>query len=106
MTTLLKRDEMKLLAELIAQLPDGYVRDILTEATPFIDCEIRNDNATHAPISGLIHARDEIAAQNKAAKLELAGLQDACLTTRRELNRLSKELEDVKSAIRTLHRNV
>jgi len=101
---LTKAEEMKLFTELVSALPEGYVRDILTEATPAIESEIRNDCATAAPISGLIANRDELAQEIKGlqeqAKAEAAGLK----LIREELKRIQKAKEDAIAEIRVLAR--
>lgn len=99
-----KAEELKMFAGLVAALPDGYIRDILTEAKPFIEREVSNDMATAEPISGLIAKRDELTADVKRlqdeAKAEAAGLK----LLRDEAKRLAKAREDAVAEIRVLAR--
>ena len=99
-----KSEEFKVFAGLVAALPDGYIRDILVEATPMIEAEVRNDMATASPISGMIAARNELAEEVKRLQDEEKAEASALASLRGELKRLQRAKEDAIAEIRVMAR--
>lgn len=103
-TPLSKAAELECFMKLLADLPAGYVREILTEAIPFIEQEMRNDFATHGPISGLLDAKRDAMAELKTVMRAVADAKDAVKVLESEISRLNRSYDAVKSEIRTLAR--
>ncbi len=101
---LTKAAEMELFRQLVAGLPDGYIRDILTEAEPFIDSAIRSDLCSHSPISGLIDRQRELAEEIADARRQLAEVIRDLATARRELAAIDRRREETIAEVRTLAR--
>lgn len=97
-----KAEEMVLFSNLVKNLPEGYVRDILTEAEPMIAREIQNDMATAEPITGLMSARTELAKALEEMRQMITKEAAEPQKIRREKESIERQFEAVKSDIRVL----
>lgn len=95
MATLTKAEEMKLFRKLVEALPDGYVRDLLTEADEFIERDLSNDICTDT-ISGLMRERDGLKVVVRDLEKRAEDLRREADATKREIARLKDDLRDVK----------
>lgn len=99
-----KSEELLALRALVAQLPDGYVRDILTEAEPFIEDAMRSDLAGHQPVSGLLDSKRELVKEIAECQRALADLTREIAEKNREVNRLDARMQEAKTEVRVLAR--
>lgn len=97
-----KAEEMVLFSNLVKNLPEGYVRDILTEAEPMIAREIQNDMATAEPITGLMSARTELAKALEEMRQMITKEAAELQKIRREKESIERQFDAVKSDIRVL----
>jgi hypothetical protein len=103
MATLTKSDELKLFHKLVEAMPDGYVRDMLVEAAPFVERDMSNDICTET-ISGLLRERAERTAEVELLKKqvregwkEATEAQAATEKAKRELQFLKDEFAALAS---------
>lgn len=85
-----KAEEIATLGEIIESLPDGYLRDILTDARPMIESQIKSD-LVYVPLRQMFQSQVEqgkklTELEKESKKLEAAnakarGLADRCRTS-------------------------
>jgi septal ring factor EnvC (AmiA/AmiB activator) len=99
-----KAEELVLFQNLVRSLPDGYVRDILTESEPFIADAMRSDLAGHQPVSGLLDAKRELLKEIAECERALSDLTREISEKNRDVNRLDARMAEAKAEITVLAR--
>lgn len=91
-----KDDELALLDTFVAGLPDGYLRDILTDGRPAIERDIRND-MTAGTLSHLENLRRQASDDLAAVRKQLQAAQDELSRTMRQVNRANDALAELRT---------
>lgn len=99
--SLTKADELELYTKTVASLPDGYIRDILTDLQPCVERAVSNDLCQ---LDWRFWETCAVEAQEqcKTIRLEAKDLLDQFNAKKREVDRLQRELSELRSQARTV----
>jgi hypothetical protein len=100
MAELTKAQERDLFDATLAQLPDGYIRDMLTEARPIIFGLMALDIG--CGLGEALDQRRELAAEIAQLQTRAAELNAAAQNSQRQIDRAAARLESLKSEARVI----
>lgn len=104
MADLTKAQERDLFDATLAQLPDGYIRDILTEARPIIFQLMADDIG--CGLGEALDQRRELDGEVRQLQKQVAELTAAAQTSQRQTDRAAARLETLKSEARVIARQL